>query len=396
MPIFGKSSARLLVTGALAAVLPFTLASPVVHAHTAPGDDVGAAEVVNPPQDIVDDEGTDEDVEVMSMQASPEVWASLPRGGRGIMDERALINAVEDYWTPERIARAQPVTVPASVAAESKAQGSERDVLQRDAQTVSAQGVSSQKTISHPVDPSVDVFTIGGEPKKNWATGKLFMTDINGKDYFCTASVVNSSSKHVISTASHCLFDLDTKAEYKNVVFMGGFKLRERRNLTFVINKMAISPTLKKEGLSARGMWFDIAFASTHPNRKGLSPVDVLGAHGFIVGAKPGVRKVVIPAYPLNLRGGEVQQFCRRTTDVVKWRHEPNNRIYRFNRVFDCHFQVGASGSPWLVDYSDETGHGYAIGVSSVWDYTYSGRHFNAGPSFKKNSSLHYYNKVNK
>lgn len=391
MPISGKSSARLLVTGALTAVLPFALASPVVHAHTAPGD-AGAAEVVNPPQDIVDEEGTDEDVEVMTMQASPEVWASLPRGGRGIMDERALINAVEDYWTPERIANATERTVPESALAQAAEETAAFDHSEYSA--VADLSASKFKMISHPRNPTVETDAWRPMPKEKWATGKLFITDKDGNDAHCTASVVNSTNKRLISTASHCLYDAETKSYFRNVTFMGGYKLRPRRNLTFVIDKVATSPTWRSEGKTSKGYWFDYAFASTHRNRQGNKIVDVLGAHGFVKGLKVQYPfEAVLPAYPGNQWGGYIQRECRARFKGANIHDEGSTKNYPFAQVDSCDYNKGASGGPWLYEYDESTGHGYIAGVTSNVDKK-DGVSINA-PLFR-DSALRYYNRVNK
>lgn len=392
MPIFGKSSARLLVTGALAAVLPFTLASPVVHAHTAPGD-VGAAEVANPPQDIVDEEGTDEDVEVMTMQASPEVWASLPRGGRGIMDDRALINAVEDYWTPERIANATERKVPESALAQAAEETAAFDG--RDLSDVADVSATGSRMITFPTDPSVETEAWRPMPKEKWATGKLFITDKYGNDAHCTASVVNSSSKRVIVTASHCIYDSVTKSYFRNITFMGGFKRIPRRNLTFVVDKYATTPEWRRHGKTAKGYWYDYSFASTHPNRKGHNVVEVLGAHGFGVGLSArNMHKVVLPAYPGNLQGGRVQRQCGETETTSVLLHDgPGTKRYPVVRLYDCDFGKGASGGPWLYGYLKTTGHGYVVGVTSNVDIE-TGKYVSSA-LFRKDAIRHF-NRVNK
>lgn len=393
MPISGKNSARLLVTGVLAAVLPFTLASPVVHAHTAPGNDTGAAEVVDEPQDIAHDEATDDDVEVMTMKASPEVWASLPRGGRGIMDERALINAVEDYWTPERIANATERTVPESALAQAAEETAAFDG--RDLSEVADVSATRSRMITHPANPSVETEALWPMPKEKWATGKLFITDKDGNDAHCTASVVNSSSKRVIVTASHCIYDSVTKSYFRNITFMGGFKRIPRRNLTFVVDKYATTPEWRRHGKTAKGYWYDYSFASTHNNRKGHKVVDVLGAHGFGVGLSArNTHEVVLPAYPSNLQGGRVQRQCGETKTTGAWLDDgPGTKKYPIVRLYDCDFGKGASGGPWLYAFREDTGHGYVVGVTSNVDVE-TGKHVSSA-LFRKDAIRHF-NRVNK
>src|ERR1041385_2836709 len=54
------------------------------------------------------------------------------------------------------------------------------------------------------------------------AIGMLFMS-MNGEDFTCTASVINTNDGNIGVTAAHCLYDHDTQAYFNNVMFSPGY-----------------------------------------------------------------------------------------------------------------------------------------------------------------------------
>lgn len=90
-------------------------------------------------------------------------------------------NDLDDYWTPERIAEAEPVSAPTP----GKAGGDGRT----GGEPVVVDGTKPK--LKSPVDTTI---------------GRLFFSTDDG-DYICSANVVPSDNGSVIATARHCGFE---------------------------------------------------------------------------------------------------------------------------------------------------------------------------------------------
>ncbi|ADD39986.1 hypothetical protein [Stackebrandtia nassauensis] len=88
---------------------------------------------------------------------------------------------LDEYWTPERIANAKPVTAPKA----SRASGDS----QPDGESVVIDGTKPK--LKSPVDTTI---------------GRLLFTTDDG-DYICSANVVPSDNGSVLATARHCGFE---------------------------------------------------------------------------------------------------------------------------------------------------------------------------------------------
>lgn len=111
--------------------------------------------------------------------------------------------SAEDFWTPERLARAEPLD--GDAAADLGAQ----------APSPLAQPAPTPFE-SEPVDPL-------GYP--NRVHGKIFFQFPNALPglYSCSGTVVTSGSGSLINTAAHCVFDFKTKSLASGMVFIPGF-----------------------------------------------------------------------------------------------------------------------------------------------------------------------------
>ncbi|MGH8876087.1 MAG: trypsin-like serine peptidase [Stackebrandtia sp.] len=91
---------------------------------------------------------------------------------------------LDDYWTPERMAKAKPISAPKTDTATGDTQPTGDPVV---VDGTKPDGVTTQS----PVDMSI---------------GRLFFSTDDG-DYICSANVVPSDNGSVLATARHCGFE---------------------------------------------------------------------------------------------------------------------------------------------------------------------------------------------
>ncbi|KFI87888.1 hypothetical protein BREU_8000 [Bifidobacterium reuteri DSM 23975] len=198
-------------------------------------------------------------------------------------------------------------------------------------------------------------------------TGLLFF--VNGeKQGACTASLVNSSSKKLVMTAAHCLHGGSGSGWYTKFMFVpnaspsGGntqmYAMGTARVFTDWINNA------NTQSLSVYDVPNDIGFisvSSVMPDYLG-KPVEVFGGHGF-GHSNLGSFTARIVGYPKNPGNNKDPQSCVTKVET----------LYPFNmgdvlKASGCSFvdAHGASGSPWLELYDENTGIGWANGVLSA------------------------------
>jgi hypothetical protein len=109
-------------------------------------------------------------------------------------------SALDSYWTPQRLAAAKPMPAPTA------GQSTSNDQL-------------GQPKFVHSTKPS------GLQPMSSvWSTIGRLVFSVPGKgDYLCTANVVTSNNRDVISTARHCVMDISTGQTYNSFRFAPGY-----------------------------------------------------------------------------------------------------------------------------------------------------------------------------
>ncbi|HZM82772.1 MAG TPA: hypothetical protein VFC19_44210 [Candidatus Limnocylindrales bacterium] len=141
-------------------------------------------------------------------QVTAEVAALAKSRGAGVQD------ALEAYWTPERMKAAQPDTqMPAVKAAAAKAadQGQGQTVTatgpqgapERIAGTGSTVAVTPSKIDQNVAPQSYYPDLPVGHPTAR-TVGKVFFT-LSGLDFVCSGSTVNTEGRATVWTAGHCL-----------------------------------------------------------------------------------------------------------------------------------------------------------------------------------------------
>ena len=183
--------------------------------------------------------------------------------------------------------------------------------------------------------------------------GKVFFRNAaNGRDYSCSAAVVRSPSRDLVSTAGHCVHD-SRGTWHQNWIFVPLF---DRGRRPYGIWRAAWLATFT--GWAAgKESGFDVAFVKVAA-AGGRSLVDVVGGNGIRVGFSSRTRRLTILGYPfLPPYPGDRQYSCQGVT-------RPDGRRLRMA----CPLTTGASGGPWLEGYDAATGRGYVDGVTTNTD----------------------------
>ncbi len=243
---------------------------------------------------------------------------------------------LDAHWTAERMAASRPADVDeATVGTDT---GTELDLGP-----------------ARSVEPTAPEAEPGAkQPAFSYATGRLFYDDQSGEPWNCSASSIASTNQSLVLTAGHCLHDGGgTEAGWSvNVVYVPGYdegdEPRERWNGIF--SSQLVFDTWYSGGDRTR----DVGMFLVEPNAIGQRLTQMTGGHGFATGQGYDLDLHVI-GYPSNLDNGEVQQHCWGPVS------EGDDRV-----ELECGFGKGASGGPWLKDYSAPgPGLGKANGVTS-------------------------------
>ncbi|PSK61866.1 hypothetical protein B0E53_06238 [Micromonospora sp. MH33] len=155
--------------------------------------------------------GPNSDVISSPAQLSPDVARTVTGTGAD-----ARQRALTTYWSPERMKVAKPDTeipsVKAALAKRDRVQGSAKSITgpQGPSGSVAPAAPAATPKASASTDDSSDVGTQAyypnypvGHPVAR-TSGKVFFT-LNGLNYVCSGTIVNTEGKSSVWTAAHCL-----------------------------------------------------------------------------------------------------------------------------------------------------------------------------------------------
>lgn len=276
---------------------------------------------------------------------------------------------VVEYWTPQRMANAIPLDGPDAPTA-----------LTQKAITNAQSAVSevAEKTLAEPAAADAGIETLASRVSRSSKTnGKVFFRNArNGKDYVCSGSAINSSSKRLVATAGHCVHGGKGGTWHRNWVFVPNYKNGSQPYGYFTAKAFRTYKDWTTYGsTSVRGLNSDVAFVTTYMSKKGKRVVKAVGGHGLSYGGSR-VFNANIFGYPTNLSRGETQKACAGKTS------SRSLGGYRFPSVSGCNFGGGSSGGPWLSSYNKKSGIGKLRSVTSFGPANSNA--YIAGPYFDK------------
>lgn len=257
---------------------------------------------------------------------------------------------VEEYWTPERMRNAIPLTP-------------EDTGVKRSSGT--AEQPSGPPGSTPAAAPSGEIRTKIVETS---VAGKVFFTKpSDGKNYVCSASALNSNSKQMAITAGHCVHEGNGGNWMKNWMYVPQYRNGDRPYGTFVAKQMRTFNGWINDG----NLNWDVAMVTTWPQGSDKL-VNRTGGNGLSWNYSRE-QDITINGYPGNKDNGEVQWYCEgRTSDS-------GGKL-----ALGCNFGGGSSGGPWMRVFNQSSGLGQTNGVTSTVDSAGVNRSSYFGDSVKQ------------
>jgi V8-like Glu-specific endopeptidase len=267
---------------------------------------------------------------------------------------------IVEYWTPERVAAAQP----ADRVVDTK--GRTAPAARGGGGTKGKPGGGGDSggggTTTSVLGAS---WTGGGEVLKT--TGKVLFT-LGSSNYVCSASLVNDgvAGRAVAATAGHCVYDERNGKFATNWMFVPAFDSAP----TFTCSSTAygcwtatsLVTTTAWSGGDFNG---DIGFAVLGAGGKNNAQADdVVGSQAIAFNT---VHPTFVHAFGYPAEGkyaGSDLVYCAGTDSAD--RYSSSSTTYGVS----CDLNGGSSGGPWFRDFNVSTGIGT---VTSVNSYTYRG-----------------------
>lgn len=262
---------------------------------------------------------------------------------RAVAGDETEDREVLSYWTAERMAAAAPLTSMIEDTPDLDALPLPDDVEHHDAPRTDSEG---------------DPWTTGGEVTRT--TGKVFLT-MNGRDFTCSASVVDAQNKSTLITAGHCTKD-GTGQWAKNWTFAPGYTDGDTPYGRFTARDVIVSPHWAEEADDSH----DYAAVVLNTD-DGTAVQDRVGAQeiAFDTWTEERVRdgvQIYTFGYPSSSPfDGRELHYCSGTTT-------PDTGDTTANGM-RCAMTQGSSGGPWFSSFDTETGRG---SISSVVSFKYA------------------------
>jgi V8-like Glu-specific endopeptidase len=259
--------------------------------------------------------------------------------------------ALDAYWTPERMRLARPAeTMPSYLAALGAAATKAPQAAQRGTHTLSVPPArpTSNGVRALAVDPGLN-FT---DPTAA-TMGKIFYTS-GGLSYVCSGTVVNTAGKDAVWTGGHCLHSGAGGQRHQNWVFVPAYDSRAIVARPYgTWPALSLWPSSGWISSSSIAEDFGVAIVGT---QLGLHLVDTVGGQGLQVNAGLGLFEYSFgyPAFaPFD--GGHLMRCSGTVTqEITTWTSTVK---------MPCDMTRGASGGGWLMNYDGQ--YGQLNGVNS-------------------------------
>lgn len=253
---------------------------------------------------------------------------------------KATKNAAEikEYWTPERIKAAKPISRKPSKDADQAAQDASPDEKGGGAKSGKKRGKAPAGTVGAAPEIILISEPVTTPQQYPWrCVGKLFFT-MDGNDKSASASAFG---KNVILTAAHCLHNMDDGQDLwaENVIFVPAYTSGEEPYGSWTYSGYIV-PQSWNEG---QGDAFDFGTVTLNKGGNANQSIgDALGYLGYIT-QLPFEQEWTCVGYPDSQSNGEVMA---EETGAFTRTLEHNTII---GKKGDMSF--GASGGPWLLQY---------------------------------------------
>lgn len=259
--------------------------------------------------------------------------------------------AAQAYWSTDRMAHAlsgdllAPKAGGTSAAKPAPQTGARGSV----APSTATKPITKARGMAHSRSSDVSTLAVSASATVGRA---FFHNPSNGLDYACSASALNSGSKELVLTAGHCVHGGAGGTWMTNWVFVPLYNYGSQPYGQWSAKYF----TTFNSWMSSSDLNRDVGMVTMFPNGSGAL-VNVVGGNGLAWnwGFYNPVTVLGYPAeYPYD---GGWQWACQGTT--TRFGSE-------YTVALQCGFTGGSSGGPWLLQYDNNTGLGYANGAMST------------------------------
>ncbi|MFI7451027.1 trypsin-like serine peptidase [Nonomuraea sp. NPDC049714] len=191
---------------------------------------------------------------------------------------------------------------------------------------------------------------IGGAVTKT--TGRVFLT-MAGADFVCSASTVNSANRDLVVTAGHCV--KDGKGEWaENWTFVPGYGISGRKPYgQWTARRMFVAGPWSRSADDS----YDVGMVALNPSG-GRHVADVVGTQRIAFNSARGGHAYGF-GYPADPPyDGEHLVYC-----AGRLRDDPYGDTR--DQGLGCVMTAGSSGGPWMSAFDAATGKGTITSLSS-------------------------------
>lgn len=257
--------------------------------------------------------------------------------------------AAKDYWTPERFDEAKPLDLIRA--------GSEPGSANPEPLSARATPLSSTE-VDHPAR------------YPNRVHGKLFGSFPGVGPYACSATVVTSRSRSLITTAGHCVFDAGHSNRFASgLVFVPGFA-RDSAPYGYWFATNAITT---RQWVRHGSLAYDLAMIRVDPPRF-TRLQDVVGSRGIGFG-QPKRKRISAYGYPADRGQPKYDGYHLIRCDSGYVRDPAGHGGPPRSRGIRCDQHQGSSGGGMVAQ------HSIVVGNISHFHPTYNNRQL-FGPSY--------------
>jgi hypothetical protein len=275
-----------------------------------------------------------------------------PASGKGpVSHERPpseTKRAILDYWTAERIRRAEPRDLERDLPVAPDDQQASSSGRRPHFVPPAGPGVDRPGATPHP--PSApQIFgsykVLDYDVRPNTVHGKVFFTN-RGGDWKCSATAVNSTNLSVVFTAAHCI-QSPRFGWTRDLIFIPAYFHRKQPFGAWVGESFwTPSRWLRRVWKNYKSVNFNFDFAAVVlAPQNGVPVVEAVGGAGFAWNEPRGVRPFRRFGYPSNYFKGERLMAC-----FSPPRRGPDGDRGPGMVGMTCDMGKGSSGGGWLIE----------------------------------------------
>jgi hypothetical protein len=293
-----------------------------------------------------------------SLTTAAAATSAAAPSSAGLAATKAAAQSIVKYWTPGNLKAAAKFTSDAAVKGRIKLGGGD---AAPDGGTGSVPPIGQEKVTPTKVKNVNLPRTIG----------KVFFR-LNGHRYWCSASSIQGKYHNLVATAGHCVYDTVTNQDtLDRWVFIPGY-YQGKAPWGIYVGKSAYTHydfanyedfdsdyafVTVYNGVEA-GTWKDVGRLGDNVGGQGFSWNQKIGqtvyAFGYPAGAHPDGDR------PFT---GQTPKYCYGKTSAAK----PISSFKAEAQIaLKCSMTAGASGGPWITQYSSTKRLGYINGVTSL------------------------------